>query len=224
MSGNLKLLKLLIEHLEDYEKEYSNSDLKEFSLFLNDRLMIGNLPPKSKYKKEDYKKYKSFAEVEFSTLLAGLFRFAKHYTKKALSDSNIKTLDEFGFLSTLLREESMLKKELIDSHLMEVSSGSEIIKRMIKHGLIYEYPDENDKRAKRISLTKEGVKEIMGTFDNMQMAAQIVMGNLSMEEVKTTLKVMNKLTYFHNHIHEEDKSTSLDLLLEKYLKDKQNIK
>jgi len=224
MSANLKLLKSLIEHLEDYENEYSNSDLKEFALFLNDRLMVGKLPPKSKYKKEDYKKYKSFAEVEFSTLLAGLFRFAKHYTKKALSDSNIKTLDEFGFLSTLLREESMLKKELIDSHLMEVSSGSEIIKRMIKHGLIYEYPDENDKRAKRISLTKEGVREIMGTFDNMQLAAQIVMGNLSMEEVKTTLKVMNKLTYFHNHIHEEDKSTSLEMLCDKYLHDKQKAK
>lgn len=220
MSANLSLLKSLIDHLEDYKKEYANDDIKEFSLFLNDRLMIGNLPPKSNYKKEDFKKYKSFAEVEFSTLLAGLFRFAKHYTKKALSDSNIRTLDEFGFLSTLLREQSMLKKELIDTHLMEMSSGSEIIKRLVKHGLIYEYPDEKDKRAKRVSLTKEGINEIMGTFDNMQMAAQVVMGNLTLEEVSTTLKVMNKLTYFHNHIHEEDRSSSLELLTDKYLQDK----
>ncbi|PLX11630.1 MAG: hypothetical protein C0598_07690 [Marinilabiliales bacterium] len=220
MSVDVVLLKSLIDYLEEYDNEFDNNDLREFSSYLSDKLIISNLPPKSNYKKEDFKKYKSFAEVEFSTLLAGLFRFAKHYTKKALSETNIKTLDEFGFLSTLLREESMLKKELIDTHLMEVSSGSEIIKRMINNGLIYEYPDEKDKRAKRISLTEEGVKEVMSSFDSMQVAAEIIMGNLTDEEVQATLKVMNKLTYFHNHIHKDDKTSSLSSVADKYLKDK----
>lgn len=218
MSDNIKLIKQLLDYVEDYENEVGNNELKEFSIYLKDRV-IKNEKPKSEidFDKRNFENYKTYAEIEFSTLLTSLFRFAKHYIKKALSNTSFKTIDEFGFLATLLREKSLLKNELINRHLLEISSGSEIIKRLIKNELISEFPDEKDKRAKRVSLTEKGKKEILFAFDDMHKVSEIIIGNLNGDELQQALCVFNKLTYFHQHIHENDRNTVLDTLHKKYV-------
>lgn len=218
MSDNIKLIKQLLDYVEDYENEVGNNELKEFSIYLKDRVIKNELPKSEiDFDKRNFANYKTYAEIEFSTLLTSLFRFAKHYIKKALSNTSFKTIDEFGFLATLLREKSLLKNELINKHLLEISSGSEIIKRLIKHELIFEFPDESDKRAKRVSLTEKGRQEIMFAFTDMHKVSEIVIGNLNGEELQQALCVFNKLTYFHQHIHENDRNTNLDELHEKYV-------
>lgn len=218
MSNSTALIKQILVYLENYEKEVSNADLKEFAMYLKDQVVnpqaIGQNP---NFEKSNYENYKSYPEVEFSILLTGLFRFAKHYIRKAFSNTTIKTLDEFGFLATLLREKSLLKNELINKHYLEISSGSEILKRLIKNELVYEYPDEKDKRARRVSLTEMGKAEIMNAFDDMHKVSEIIIGNLDRTELNDALTVFNKLTYFHQHIHENDRNASLDVLRNKYI-------
>lgn len=218
MSKNIKLIRQILEYLEQYEEEIGNTDLKEFSLYLKDKV-IPNDPAYNSPSNEqgDYMNYLSYPEVEFSTLLTGLFRFAKHYIKKAFKGTAIRTIDEFGFLATLLKEGSLLKNELINQHLLEISSGSEILKRLIRGGLVQELPDEKDKRAKRVSLTEEGKTEIFRAFGDMHKVSEIVIGNLSRRELFDTISVMNKLTFFHHRIHDNDRNTQLDELHEKYI-------
>lgn len=218
MSDNIELIKQILDHVQIYEKKVGNTDLKEFSIFLKDKV-IGNkpLPHANAFDKNNYEDYNVYQEVEFSTLLTGLYRFAKHYTKKAFLNTSIKTIDEFGFLATLLKEKSLLKNELINKHLLEISSGSEILKRLIKNGLVCEFPDENDKRAKRVSLTEEGVIAIMSAFDDMHKVSEIIVGNLNSSELDEALSAFNKLTFFHRHIHEKDRNTVLDEVYDKYI-------
>jgi DNA-binding MarR family transcriptional regulator len=221
MSEHIDLIKALLDHIENYEKEFGNSDLKEFSIYLKDK--VATEQPKSSelpFDKHNYQNYKSYAEVEFSTLLTNLYRFAKHYMKKAFANMEIKTIDEFGFLASLLRQKSMTKNELISQHLLETSSGSEIIKRLIKNGLIQEIPDENDKRAKRVLLTDKGKATIFASFDEMHKISEIIIGNLSQEELKQALAVFNKLSFFHQHIHESDRNSSLQTIHQKFVEKK----
>lgn len=218
MSNNIQMVKQLLDYVDSYEKEVGNCDLKEFSIYLKDRLVCHqDYSDETAFEKSDFQNYKKYAEVEFSTLLTGLYRFAKHYTKKAFINTSIKTIDEFGFLATLLKEGNLLKNELINKHLLEISSGSEILKRLIKKGLVLEHPDENDKRAKRVSLTKEGTEEIMNAFDDMHKVSEIIIGNLNEAELNEALSVFEKLNYFHHHIHETDRNTSLNELHAKYI-------
>jgi len=218
MSEQINLLKQLLEQLESYQDEVGNADIKEFSIYLKDKV-ISDSPAKigRHFDKNNYARYKNYPEVEFFTLLINLNRFAKHYTKKAFSRSVIKTIDEFGFLATLLREKSLLKNELIHRHLLETSSGSEIIKRLIKNELVQELPDEKDKRAKRVSLTPKGENEILNAFDDMHQVSEIIIGNLTKKEVVQGLAIFNKLGYFHQHIHERDKNSSIQELHKKYI-------
>lgn len=218
MSDQVLMIKKILDYVDSYEKEVGNYDLKEFSIYLKDKVLSDDQAQFSPdFDKNNYLNYKSYQEVEFSTLLVGLYRFSRHYVKKAFVNLTIKTIDEFGFLATLLREKSLLKNELIHKHLLEISSGSEIIKRLIKNKLVEELPDENDKRAKRVSLTHLGYQEIMNAFDDMHKVSEIVIGNLSGKELKDALGVFNKLTYFHQHIHESDRNTCLDELHDKYV-------
>lgn len=218
MPESIKLIKELISYVDNYQKEVGNSNIKEFSSYLNDRLS-NHQPPntESAFDKNNFQEYKSYQEVEFSTLLTNLYRFAKHYIKKAFLETEINTIDEFGFLASLLRQESLLKKELINQHLLETSSGSEILKRLLKNGLVQEIPDKKDKRAKRVSITSKGRTTIISAFDDMHKVSQIIIGNLNGEELNQALNIMNKLSFFHHHIHDEDKNTSLHQLHSKYV-------
>lgn len=223
MSEQIKMIREILDHVESYKIEVGNTDIKEFSLYLRDKLLFDNPPKKITFDKNNYRDYKSYPEVEFSTLLTSLYRFARHYVKKAFTKTSIKTIDEFGFLATLLKEKSLLKNELIQKHLLEISSGSEVIKRLIRHGLLYEYPDAKDKRAKRVSLTERGLKEVMTALEDMHKVSEIVIGNLKNEELKEALLIFNKLNFFHIHIHEEDKNATLEELHKKYIIQKKEV-
>ncbi len=223
MSEQIKFIKEILDYVESYKEEVGNSDIKEFALYLRDKVLGCNDAAKvTAFSKESYLEHSQMPKVEFSTLLTGLYRFARQYVKKAFHNTNIKTIDEFGFLATLLKEKSLLKNELIKMHYMEVSSGSEILKRLIKSNLIYEYPDAKDGRAKRISLTEAGFTEIMSAFDEMHKVSEIVTGKLSGQELKEALIIFNKLQYFHMHIHEESKDASIDEIYQKYILEGEN--
>lgn len=218
MSEQIKLIKQILDYVESYKHDVGNTDIKEFTLYLRDKVLLGNSNiSRGKFDKNEYMAYKEMPNVEFSTLLTSLYRFTRQYVKKAFQNTNIRTIDEFGFLASILKEKSLLKNELIKMHFMEVSSGSEILKRLIKNQLVYEYPDSHDKRAKRVSLTEGGFKEIMNAFEEMNKVSEIVVGNLSGDELKEALSVFNKLNYFHIHIHEEAKEDSLEEIYNKYI-------
>lgn len=218
MSEQMELIKNLLDHVEAYKDEFGNNDLKEFSIYLKDKVSDESAAKNVlEFDKNNYQNYKSYAEVEFSTLLTNLYRFAKHYMKKAFVGSDIKTIDEFGFLASLLKQKSLMKNELINQHLLETSSGSEILKRLIKNGLVQEMPDAVDKRAKRVSLTPKGIETVMGSFDEMHKISEIIVGNLKDDELKQALQVFNKLTYFHQHIHDCDRNSDLEEIHSKYI-------
>ncbi|MBK7094769.1 MAG: winged helix-turn-helix transcriptional regulator [Saprospiraceae bacterium] len=218
MSDQINLIKQVLQHIETYENEVGNCDIREFSIYLKDKVLeTTSANFSNNLDIADYKNFKVHPEVEFSTLLVQLYKFSKHYVKKVFQDKPWSSIDEYGFLASLLLTDSISKNELINMHMLEMSSGSEIFKRLLKNRLINEFPDENDKRAKRVSLTDEGRRHIISAFDEMYKVSQIIIGNLDENEIKEAIGIFNKLSIFHHHIHDFDKNSSVDELHEKYL-------
>jgi len=222
MSEQIKLISELLSYVDDYQKTSKNIDIVGFSHFLNNQMLQktgiqDESNTRINFEKENYKNYKQYAEIEFSTLLTNLYRYAKHYVKKAFKQTDIKTIDEFGFLVTLLRQKHLLKKELINQHLLETSSGSEVLKRLKAKELITESTYEGDKRARLVSLTPKGVQTIMNSFEEMHKVSEIIIGNLSDDELKQSLKVFNKLSDFHHRIHQENRDSGLTEIHTKHI-------
>lgn len=201
-----EILTTLINHFFSYDAE--RGDHEEYSM----DEFIGYLNSKSGTKELEMRKvsgentmwlkdeYRS-TSIDISILIVLLFHYAKGYIKKALRDSVLQTPDEFSFLITLMTYKNLTKSELIAKQVMEKTSGSEVIRRLIKRGLIVESADENDKRSIRVSITKSGREEILKILPLMGKVSEIVVGNLSAEEINTLSYLLKKLDYFHNDIY-----------------------
>lgn len=151
--------------------------------------------------------------TEISILLVFMYRYAKGYLKKALKGSSLNTADEFSFLITIMTSESLRKSELIAKQIMEKTTGMEVINRLINNGLIIEYADKKDRRSKRVAITKAGRDEIRSVIPLMGKVAEIIVGNLSSEEINSLAYLLKKLDSFHNDIYTNKKNLALTDLL-----------
>lgn len=212
----------LIEHLSAYENDCEKNQTK---ITMNDFVGYLNLkyePQSSKRDElsggvEDWRAEHAPADkntTDISILIAVMFRHAKGYVKKAMKNSLLKSADEFSFLITLLTYDSMSKIELINSQIMEKTSGNEIINRLIKLGFIEQEANPHDKRSLNIRISQKGRNELMKILPQMQIVSEIVSGNLTENEKYALLYILRKLDRYHNEIFHNKRKYELTDLLE----------
>jgi DNA-binding MarR family transcriptional regulator len=213
-----EILKTLIDQFFLFDAEKGGRDdysLDEFIGFLNEKsgspeLLIREMTgEKDAWLMEEYRN----SSRDISILIVLMNRYAKWYIKKVLKDSHLTTPDEFSFLITLMTYGSLSKSELITKQVMEKTSGSEIIHRLINKGLVVESADKHDKRSVRVSISKLGREEILRLLPQMGKVTKIVAGNLSPEEINTLSYLLKKLDYFHNDIYNNKRESSLNDIL-----------
>ena len=214
MMKKSEILTTLINQFFSFDAEKGNHEeysIDEFIGYLNAKsglkeLEIRKLSGENKEWFND--EYRNTAS-DISILIVLMNRYAKWYIKKVLRDSLLQTPDEFSFLITLMTYDSLNKSELIAKQVMEKTSGSEIINRLIKKGMIAETSDQNDKRSIRVAITKSGRDEILKILPLMSKVTKIVVGNLSDDEINTLSYLLKKLDYFHNEIYLNKRDQSL---------------
>jgi MarR family transcriptional regulator, lower aerobic nicotinate degradation pathway regulator len=100
-------------------------------------------------------------EAVILTLIRRLYRFSTIYSKKALAEFELGSNEDYVYLLSLFYDmREPRKSELVEAHLSEFSSGIEVIKRLIKTGLVEEFDDTGDRRSKRVKITEKG-REVM---------------------------------------------------------------
>ncbi len=213
----------LLNYLDEYENSFPDATIQlstaDFIGFLNtvhqpdtlavDKIRGGNSAWKA------WQNNESKMATNVSILVSLLFRYAKMYSRKALKDSGIKTVDEFSLLITLLTHESVAKQELIREQVLEKTSGFEILNRLIRQGYIQQFAGAKDRRSKLLKITDEGTKELMRILPKMNMVSKIVVGNLSSSEQNLLSYLMRKLDHFHNNIFMNEKDAELEDILDK---------
>lgn len=215
---NKEILKELVDHLFDFDNEFRGDKdytMADFVGYLNSGIdskpsEIRNLAGAE----EVWVKEHVDPNTEISTLIVFMYRYAVGYFKKALKDSNINTLDEFSFLIVLMTYPSLTKTELIQKLIMEITSGVEVIKRLLKHGLIEEFANPNDKRSVLVSITSKGKQELAALLPKMGLVGSVVVGNLTPAEVTSLSFLLRKLDYHHNDIFLNHKNLSLEELMQ----------
>lgn len=210
----------LVEYLNRYETEAesigASVNFTDFLGFLNGQCTASNIKAKElrgNYQGNDFAD-EAGSDTDISILIVLLFRYAKGYIKKALKDSIMNTADEFSFLITLMTFDSLSKSELIQKQVMEKTSGTEVINRLLKNELITQYNDENDKRSVRVRITPKGRMELVQILPQMQVVSQIVTGRLDENEKTTLAYMLRKLEHYHNDIFLNKKETELVELLQ----------
>ncbi|HLO70692.1 MAG TPA: hypothetical protein VK167_07480 [Flavipsychrobacter sp.] len=209
-------LKELITLTEQYEAEVDGKvkpTAKDFAVWLFNKtksdpsadLRMGNEP----YEQVDNG---NKIETEISILIVNMYRYARVYSKKALENTPLQTVDEFGYLATLLTYNCLKKTELIAKNIHEKPTGMEIIKRLLQNGLIDQFDDEQDKRSKLVKLNDKGKGLLYSIFGKMGKVSEIVTGDLETDEKIQLLYFLKKLDRFHHHIFTNEKEEVLESL------------
>lgn len=192
MSKSLHIVKEIIDLLDKYsvEKENAPTSLKEFVLWLNE-FMFEQTHYNGNGANDDN------LNMELTYLLIKQNKYFKAYTKKVLKISKITTSEGYSFLYHLSLVDSYRKMEIIYMHMLEAPSGIEIIKRLLKKGLIDEFDDDKDKRAKRVRITDEGRKELKIIIPKMQKVYSDMASNMGLNEKLHIISFLRRFNDFH---------------------------
>ena len=220
----MKTKKLLVELvecvslLESENPHLERYDLQGFMAFLQSRSVTGKQEHFAPRKIAGHRKPHGFHLHEnpaniLSRLIGLIYRYAREYTKKALEGSSLQTVEEFSFLVVLMTYDSLTKTELILKNAMVKTSGTEVVKRLLKKKLIRQFDDINDKRSQLVAITGQGLAEMKIVFPRMHLASDIIAGNLDPAELHTLVFLLQKLEAYHNELFLGRKDADLEDLM-----------
>lgn len=209
--NSIAILKELITRLEAYENSSSGKkdlNIDDFTAFIQTQPPLASLQSNliekgSPYIADSPHNIEINIERIITQHLIVLNRYIKFYGKTALQDSSIKTLEEFSFMITIMQFQQLSKSELIRRNIIEKSSGTEIINRLIKNGLMLQVNNPNDNRSQLMALSEAGKTEIFRIFKHMDTLGKIACGPLTENEKHRLALILKKLDEFHhdNYTH-----------------------
>lgn len=200
----------LIELWESYQDETDQQELLEFAEWLTNKLKekpeLNIKQTKLRAKSEEPGNFVLFKELDepirFLEYTSRISRLHDFYIKKFFNELPINNRLEYLFLYTARKKGEAKKTELINTHLVDYTTGMDTIKRLVNSGLLEEMPDEKDKRAKLLAITNKG-KQVL-ELANRKMSDEIHMflACISMNKWKKTLSVFEEINEFHSGIYQ----------------------
>lgn len=169
---NYDLLKSLLTHLEAYQAKHPKGSLEDFVVWLNAVL----------FSSSSTRVHGEADQLMTVFKLLHVNKGLKKLAKEALASSSVSSIDEYSFLLHLEHQDSFRKMEIIEMHNLEAPTGIEIIKRLLRNAFIEDFEDPEDKRAKRIRITKKGQQQLEALKPKMNEAFAALIDPLGLQE------------------------------------------
>lgn len=175
-----------------YEEQQPNLTIADFCTWY---LAENSVPPKHSTDEKGIP-----IDGQLAGLLGKLNKYASMYFKKALEHVGLSNIDDWIYLISLHDRGTPKKSELIYEMVSEFPSGIDIIKRLVAAELVEEFPDEQDKRSKRLQITEKGNRVLMESFPYMMKVGEMAFDTMHPSEKSIVLNILKRLDNFHtNH-------------------------
>lgn len=206
-----RLLVDLIEYLELFEGLVPDAEAMSLGSFIT---FVDSMLAEGKGADAHGASPQSSPEVWIARYLSLLHRYSRTYIKKALAQSEyLQTEEEYTYLVCLMAENGLTKTELNNLNGMEKTSGSEVIRRLRRHELIEEHPDERDKRSVCVFITPKGRRELAKVFPQLNQAATLVSAPLADRQRNLLHYLLMSLTEAHGSLIPRAADSTLGELL-----------
>lgn len=146
--------------------------------------------------------------------LGRIGKFASIYSKKALQEAALHNLEDWLYLLCTMEMGMPKKSELINQLLSEFPSGIDVIKRLVAAGYLEEFPDEEDRRSKRVRITPSGIEKVQACLPQMEKVGQMALGQLTMTEKHFLVSILERLDQFHEKHYKTTRSEGFEKLYE----------
>ncbi|MGV3510091.1 MAG: MarR family winged helix-turn-helix transcriptional regulator [Sphingobacteriaceae bacterium] len=205
----------LVTRWAEFKKVYSKGTVEEFHRFELAKRDNGALA--SEHIKGDDPQSTS---NRFMKVIARLHLAYNVYLRIALKDTPLAATEKFVFLAALNVIGESSKTQVISYAMMEMSTGGDILNRLLKDNFIAQRNDPNDKRSKLISITDKGIEVLQQCFEKTAMVRKILLQGLTEDEEKICVQILYPIQEKHTKLAVESKNKSIEEILNSQLTDK----
>jgi DNA-binding MarR family transcriptional regulator len=131
-----------------------------------------------------------------------LNRFARLYFRKAVELQEGVSLDDFGLLQGILLLGRPRVSDVLHLNMMEPTTGSAALKRLMAHGWVAEEPNPQDGRSKLLSLTPEGRALVFRASELLGQIGELFVGPLAPDALNAVVVALRCLDDWHTHHHD----------------------
>ena len=147
----------------------------------------------------------SMSEKDLNAFVLDMFNriseFQRLYNKNFFQDFNVKTLEEFLFLKTIFKLNNPAKSEVYTENVVELTTGTKIMKRLVDLNMVKELEDNLDKRIKRVKLSAKGKKELDEINKRFHNIDDEKLGYIAKEQKETLIEILNNINQYHSEIY-----------------------
>jgi DNA-binding MarR family transcriptional regulator len=197
---------LLVAQWATYEEQHPEASLEDFFRY---RLAE---KPRSFSGKEPAGKLLPDLNGRLVILLRRIGKFHIAYSNIALEGTGLDQMEEFGILVTIFNKGNPIKSETIYNNIMELSSGSNMLSRMKKRGLVREYDDREDKRQTRLELTPKGKKAVMQAKDRVMKMAGMMVHTLSDADKELCIQLLSPIDRKFSGLFQKQKNKDFETI------------
>ncbi len=152
-----KLVELMTEW-EAFLLENPEGTMAAFGQWLN------RAPEPKRFHSGDaaFQKYADASRISMQAgyLIGKLHGYLQLYAKPMMRKHGLHSMDDFGYLATVNWHGTIAKSQACANMLQELTTGGDIIRRLIDRGLMKEVTDAGDRRRRLLQLTARGKKVI----------------------------------------------------------------
>jgi DNA-binding MarR family transcriptional regulator len=152
-------------------------------------------------------------------IMGRLSKLNMSYANIALKGTGLNQIEEFGILVGLKQQKNPKKIEVINANLFEISSGTDMLTRMKKRGLLIETNDEEDKRSKRVELTPKGSKIIEDAKLRIQKNAKMITHSINEDDKQLCIQILKNLEITLSALWPQHRGKTFDEVYESIMGD-----
>lgn len=123
-------------------------------------------------------------------LVSRIGKFQEIYANKALEGTGLDQIEEFGIMIAIFNLKTPIKSEAIFSNMLELSSGTNILIRLKQKNIISEFDDPDDKRVKRLQLTRKGEKVLKAAKQQILKVVAMLVQDLTDDDKQLCLQLL----------------------------------
>src|SRR5690606_13186996 len=198
-----------------FEAEHPGADLKDFYRYelIKEResetdlnFLGGLIPPK--------------ANQMLPKVMDRIIKIYMVYTSGLFKSIEIGSFDEFLYLSSIEHLEKPRKTDIINNNFNELSSGLLILERLKKKGLITENEDKTDKRSKLLSLTPNGQKKLIKSYELLDKLNQVIFKDMKPDDMLLCIKLLKPIEMKFASLSLSDKKLNFDEIYKREISEK----
>lgn len=178
----------LIKHFAKYSEDSPEQGLEGFAFWLLKKLERDNRTEEAQLNRD------------LGYYINRINRYGKYLSKYFLEETAISSLDEFSFLTTIKMLGKPSKSEVYETTITELTTGQQMMRRLVKIGLVAEEIDSEDKRMKRVFLTEKGEKTQEIAFEKLGQECNLKFGKLNIESKKDLLRILKELDKLNKRV------------------------